>query len=65
MKQLPRDPFAFQRRIMSAMCDDLFDMGAGKSTRFERLDALRAVSRQTPNPTPQGLPHTPTSAGAE
>ena len=46
MKPLPTDPYAFQARVMSAMIDDLFDMGAGKSNRFERLNALHAVSKE-------------------
>ena len=47
MRDLPTDPFAFQARAVSALCDDLFDMGAGKSRSFRRLDALREVSKQT------------------
>jgi len=47
MKPPPADPYAFQRRVFAAMCDDLFDMGAGKTTKLERTDALLAVTRKT------------------
>lgn len=43
MKPPPTDPFALQARVMSALCDDLFDMGAGKQRGFARTDALRSV----------------------
>ena len=48
MKPLPSDPLAFQARVMSAFCDDLFDMAAGRSSRCERTNALRQVSISTP-----------------
>lgn len=44
MKPLPTDPHEFQARAMSAMIEDLFDMGSGRSNHFARLDAMRAVS---------------------
>ena len=44
MKPLPNDPWAFQARTLKALCDDLFDLGAGKSRKFERLDALHHIS---------------------
>lgn len=47
MNPIPRDPFAFKARVMSAFCDDLFDMAAGKATRCERTDVLRELSRST------------------
>ena len=46
MKSLPSDPFAMQARVVSALCDDLFDIGAGRSDRFARTDALREISQQ-------------------
>jgi hypothetical protein len=47
MKPLPSDPLAFQARVMSAFCDDLLDMAAGRSSRCERTNALRQVSIST------------------
>jgi hypothetical protein len=47
MKPLPSDPFAFQARVMSAFCDDLFDIASGKSASCERTNALRQVSIST------------------
>jgi len=43
VKLVPTDPFAFQARIMSALCDDLFDIGARRSTKFARLDSLHGT----------------------
>lgn len=43
MKPIPTDPFALQARVVSALCDDLFDIGAGKSRSFRRTDAIRQV----------------------
>lgn len=47
MKAPPTDPFEFQAKVMAAMCDDLFDMGAGKSKSFERMERLRQISIQS------------------
>lgn len=47
MRALPKGPYAFQARVMSAMMDDLFDLGAGRAKRFERMNALRAASKAT------------------
>lgn len=47
MRPLPRDPFAFQARIFNALCNDLYDMAAGKSNSCERTNALRQVSIST------------------
>lgn len=46
MKEPPRDPLAMQTRIVGALCEDLFDIGARRSTGFQRLDALREISKQ-------------------
>ena len=42
MKPPPRDPWALQDRIMSAVCDDLFNMAQGKPGG--RFNALRAAT---------------------
>lgn len=47
MKPLPEDPFAFQARVMSALCDDILDLGARRDGTFPRMAALREVSIQT------------------
>ena len=47
MKELPSDPFAFQARVFAAFADDLFDIGARRSTSFERTEALRQISIQS------------------
>jgi hypothetical protein len=44
MKPLPRDPYAFQARVMDALIRDILDPQA---TKFPRCDALRAVTRRT------------------
>jgi hypothetical protein len=44
---LPTDPFAFQARVIGALCDDLFDIGSGKSSSFGRTNALREISIQS------------------
>jgi len=44
MKPLPKDPYAFQARVMDALIGDILDINA-KGT--PRLDALREVSIQT------------------
>lgn len=47
MKPLPADPFAFQARVMAAMCADLSDLATFKRDGFARTNALRAVSIAT------------------
>ena len=47
MKELPRDPYAFQARVFGALCDDLFDIASGKSAKCERTNAIRQVSIST------------------
>jgi hypothetical protein len=44
MKPLPDDPVAFQARVFSAFCNDLFDIAAGKAKSCERTNALRHIS---------------------
>jgi hypothetical protein len=46
MKEPPRDPLAMQARTIGALCDDLFDIGARRSTSFARVDALREITKQ-------------------
>ncbi len=43
MKDIPRDPFQLQGRVIAALCDDLFDIGAGLSTTFDRTEAIRVA----------------------
>lgn len=40
-------PTNLRTRAMDALCDDLFDIGAGKATSFQRLDALRQIQQTT------------------
>jgi hypothetical protein len=48
MKPLPSDPLALRARVLGALCDDLFDLGAGRSRSFGRTDAMRAVVKENP-----------------
>lgn len=36
-----------QARVFAAMCDDLFDMGAGKARSFDRVNAILEITRAT------------------
>ena len=47
MKPIPTDPSALQARVFGALCEDLFDLGAGKARTFRRVDTLREIRRQT------------------
>jgi hypothetical protein len=38
-------PTDLRTRTFAALCDDMFDLGAGKATSFQRVDALREISR--------------------
>jgi hypothetical protein len=42
VKPVPRDPYALQGRIMSALMDDIADRN---QSGFGRLDALRASAK--------------------
>lgn len=60
MKAIPTDPVALQARVVAALCDDLFDIGAGRSHGFARTDAIRQVlvERNAAEPSdskPEGL----------
>lgn len=46
MNEPPRDTLAMKDRVFGALCDDLFDIGARRSTVFARVDALREINRQ-------------------
>ncbi len=46
MKPLPPDQLDLRARVLNALCEDLFDLGAGRARSFERTNALRAVLRQ-------------------
>lgn len=50
MRPIPTDPLALQARVFSALADDLFDLGAGRSRRFQRLDALHEIAKTTREP---------------
>jgi hypothetical protein len=47
MKELPTNSTALQARVFGALCDDLFDIGAGKSRSCDRTNALLEISRRT------------------
>jgi hypothetical protein len=47
MKAIPHNPQAMQPRIIQALCDDLFDIGSGKTTRFDRVNAIHEINRQS------------------
>jgi hypothetical protein len=47
VKELPRDPLAFQSRVFGAFCEDLFDIAAGKSKQCDRTNALREISKRS------------------
>jgi hypothetical protein len=50
---LPESPFAFQDRIMSALCEDILDPQAMREGNFPRLDALRGIVRANAVPAPR------------
>lgn len=43
MKPLPTDPMQLQGLTVAALCADLFDVAARRSTGFHRVDAIREV----------------------
>lgn len=43
MMPLPTDPLALQSRTIAALCEDLFDIGTGRSRSFDRLEGIRQV----------------------
>ena len=43
MRDLPTDPLALQARVFGALCDDIHDMGAGRSRSFDRTNAIREI----------------------
>lgn len=63
MKAIPTDPFELQARVFGALCDDLFDIGAGKSRSLRRTDALREISRNDMAEQAINLESTPREAG--
>jgi hypothetical protein len=47
MRAPPRDPLAQQAAVFGALCEDLFDMAAGRSKRADRFNAMIAVRQAT------------------
>ena len=48
MRPLPRNPYAFQARIISALIDDLSDTQA---RGYPRLEAIRSIPKEKRNGT--------------
>lgn len=48
MKRLSLSPIELKDFAVSELCQDLFDIGTGKSKGFDRVDALGAVLGANP-----------------